>query len=423
MKAGALILYIYSSDVAILGAGPAGIAAAITAAREGLDVLLIERYGCVGGGLTSMYVRPFLGSVENANIGREIEMEVKELSADMSSVEAAKCALTKLLHDAGVRVLLQSSLCAVHTENRRIDHIEIATQSGICEVRAKMWLDASGDGVLCSMAGCTVEVGRDEDGLVQPTSLMFTVEGIAPWQTLICQHEEDYRQLGDGREYLDLCHKACASGELPSTVNIVRLYATGHEGERMVNATQLNRVPSLIPENVFVSEYQLRVQMETIVRFLKKNIPGFENIRVNGSATTLGVRESRRVIGDYILTAEDLISGRKFDDGVVHNACFCIDIHNPAGPGQAVNEEGCPHRAQPYDIPYRCMTPLGFDNLLTAGRCISGTHEAHASYRVMRICMGMGFAAGHAAVLALQNNGITRDIDVKELRRRVHIDA
>lgn len=418
-----MILCIYSSDIAILGAGPAGIAAAITAAREGLDVILIERYGCVGGGLTSMYVRPFLGSVENANIGKEIEQAVKEASSDMSSVEAAKYALTKLLHDAGVRVLLQSSICSVHTQDRQIDRIEITTQSGICEVKAKMWLDASGDGVLCTMAGCRVEVGRDEDGLVQPTSLMFTIEGIEPWQELLCQHEEDYKQLGDGREYLDLCHKACASGELPSTVNIVRLYSTGYPGERMVNATQLNRVSSLIPENLFESEYQLRQQTETIVRFLKNNIPGFANIRVNGSATTLGVRESRRVIGDYVLTADDLIAGRKFDDGVVHNACFCIDIHNPAGPGQAVNEEGCPHHAQPYDIPYRCMTPLGFDNLLTAGRCISGTHEAHASYRVMRICMGMGFAAAHAAVLALQNNGKTRDVDINELRCRVHIDA
>jgi ribulose 1,5-bisphosphate synthetase/thiazole synthase len=110
-----LILCIYSSDIAILGAGPAGIAAAITAAREGLDVIMIERYGCVGGGLTSMYVRPFLGSVENANIGKEIEQAVKEASSDMSSVEAAKYALTKLLHDAGVRVLLQSSICSVHT--------------------------------------------------------------------------------------------------------------------------------------------------------------------------------------------------------------------------------------------------------------------------------------------------------------------
>ena len=408
-------------DLIIIGAGPAGIAAALSAARRGADTLLVERYGCVGGGMTSMYVRPFLGTVKNVNVGCEIEAAVTALCDRMSPVEAAKCALTKLLHDAGVQVLLQSSLVGVGKDGRRIVSVTVSTQSGTVELTAKQFIDASGDGVLAALAGCTVEVGRDEDGLMQPTSLMFTIEGIEPWQTLICQHEEHYQQLTNGEEYLDLCHKACASGELPSTVNIVRLYHTGRIGERMVNATQLNRVNPLEPMHLFESEYQLREQIHTEVDFLRNNIPGFADIHVNGSATTLGIRESRRVMGDYVLTADDLIEGRKFDDAVVHNACFCIDIHNPAGPGQAVAEEGCPKMAKPYDIPYRCLTPQGIDNLLIAGRCISGTHEAHASYRVMRICMGMGDAAGHAAVLAMQGDGITRSVDVREIQKAVHI--
>jgi len=411
----------YQCETAIVGAGPAGIAAALVAARCGANVLLIERYGCVGGGMTSMYVRPFMGSVENQNIGQEIEKAINELSDSMNPVEAAKCALSRLLHEAGVHVLLQSTLCAVHTNSGRITSLEIATQSGVCNVCAQQYIDASGDGVLCTYAGCNVQVGRESDGLVQPTSIMFTVDGIEPWQNISCRHEEHYQDLGDGREYLDLCHKACASGELPPTVNIVRLYETGHPGERMVNATQLNGVDSLKPANLFESEHELRAQIETVVRFLKCNIPGFANIRVSGSATTLGIRESRRIIGDYVLTSDDLIAGRKFEDAIVHNACFCIDIHNPSGPGQAVNEEGCPKTVQPYDIPYRCITPLGFDNLLTAGRCISGTHEAHASYRVMRICMAVGDAAGRASVMALHKKACTRDIDIKELQCKLGI--
>ncbi len=408
-------------DLIIIGAGPAGIAAALAAARSGIDTLIVERYGCVGGGMTSMYIRPFLGSVTNINIGREIEQNVNLYCDRMSHVEAAKYALTKLLHDSTVNVMLQASLSSVKVENRKIISIEVTTQSGNIELTAKQFIDASGDGVLSTMAGCKVEIGRTEDGLMQPTSIMFTIEGIEPWQELVCQHEEHYQDLGDGREYLDLCHKACASGELPSTVNIVRLYKTGHTGERMVNATQLNKVDPLKPENLFESEYLLREQIHSVVSFLKNNIPGMANIRVNGSSSTLGIRESRRVIGDYVLTAEDLIAGRKFDDAIVHDACFPLDIHNPDGPGQAVDEEGCPKVAHPYDIPYRCLTPIGFDNLLVAGRCISGTHEAHSSYRVMRICMAMGDAAGHAATLAVNSSNNTRDIDIKELQKLINI--
>lgn len=408
-------------DLIIIGAGPAGIAAALSAARRGANTLLVERYGCVGGGMTSMYVRPFLGSVKNVNVGNEIEATVLELGDRMSPVEAAKCALTKLLYDAGVHVILQSSLTAVKTDGSRIVSVTISTQSGIVELTAKQFIDASGDAVLATLAGCTVEVGRESDGLMQPTSLMFTIEGIEPWQNLCCEHEEHYQQLPNGEEYVDLCHKACDSGELPPNVNIVRLYNTGRVGELMVNATQLNYVNPLEPLNLFESEYQLREQIRMVVDFLRRRIPGFANIRVNGSATTLGIRESRRVIGDYILKVEDLIEGRKFDDAVVQGACFCFDIHNPDGPGQATAEEGCSMSVKPYDIPYRCLTPQGIDNLLVAGRCISGTHKAHSSYRVMRICMGIGDAAGHAAVLSIHGDGTTRGVDVREIQKFVHI--
>lgn len=410
-------------DLIIIGAGPAGIAAALSASRSGIDTLIVERYGCVGGGMTSMYIRPFLGSVTNNNIGREIEQSVNSYCNRMSHIEAAKYALTKLLHDSNVNVLLQSSLASVKVENKMIRTIEVTTQSGNIELTAKQFIDASGDGALAAMAGCEIKVGRLSDGLMQPTSIMFTIEGIEPWQQLTCQHEEHYQDLGDGREYLDLCHKACASGELPSTINIVRLYNTGHTGERMVNATQLNKVNPLDPQNLFESEYILREQIHAVVNFLKNNIPGMANIRVNGSSTTLGIRESRRVMGDYVLTEDDLIAGRKFDDAIVHDACFSIDIHNPAGPGQSVDEERCPKIAQPYDIPYRCLTPIGFDNLLVAGRCISGTHEAHSSYRVMRICMAMGDAAGHAAALAINSTNNTREINISDLQKMLNIEC
>ena len=406
--------------VVVVGAGPAGIAAALASARGGIPTALIERYGCVGGGLTSMYVRPLLGIVKNVNIGDEIAQRIDDYADFMSSIESAKCVLVEMLHEAGVDVYLQTMFTSVDVRNGRITAVHAANHGReICFI-ADQFIDSTGDGDLSAAAGCEIAYGRDIDGLVQPVSIMFTIDGVSPEQDLLCTHEEDYQQLSDGREYLDLCHKACDSGELPRTVNIVRLYSTGRIGERMVNATQVNRVNTLEPLPFFEAEYELRSQVRQITEFLRNNIPGFENIRVNGSCTTLGVRESRRVMGDYVLTGEDLIAGRKFNDAVVHDANFCIDIHNPDGAGQA-EPDACRNHPKDYDIPYRCLCPRGIDNLLTAGRCISGDHRAHASYRGMRICMAMGHAAGAAALLCVKRGVTTRQVPLGQLQRMLNI--
>ena len=128
----------------------------------------------------------------------------------------------------------------------------------------------------------------------------------------------------------------------------------------------------------------------------------------------MGVRESRRVLGDYVITAEELAEGKRFDDAVVHRAEFIVDIHNPAGAGQA---EAQIQYCKPYDLPYRCFVPRGIENLYTAGRCISGTHRAHASYRVMSICKAMGEAVGIAATLCARKGYTPRTLDVGELQR------
>ncbi len=412
-------------DVLVVGSGPAGIAASLAAARKGRKTALIERYGCLGGGMTSSYVRPFLGSVKNENIGREIEARIAEAQSFCSPVEAAKIVLAEMAHEAGAEVYLQTQAVRAETVpgtdgRRRIRSVRAVSHGEEYEFTADAYVDATGDGDLAAAAGADFMIGREADGLVQPLSIMFTIEGIEPDTGLVCRHEEDRHDLGDGREYLDLCHKACASGELPASVNIVRLYATGRQGERMVNATQMNRVWPLDPRSLADAEYELRTQVRRVVLFLQNNIPGFAHIRVNGSCTTTGVRESRRVTGDYTLTADDLFAGRRFEDAVVTDADFCIDIHNPDGAGQA-ERDGCPYTPMPYEIPYRSMTVAGFDNLLTAGRCISGDHRAHASYRVMRICMAMGHAAGIAAALMSEDGLPSRRIDIRRVQEAVGI--
>lgn len=407
-------------DVIIAGAGPAGISAALEASRSGCRVALLERYGCVGGNLTMGHVGPLMGTVCPGTIGEKIEHAICPVYDLCPDFELAKIRLTELLDEAGVDVYLQTAVVNAEKEGDALRRIHTDGKFGKQSFEAPLFIDATGDGDLATLSGCPWESGREGDGLVQPVSIMFVISGVDENQTLVCQHEEHYTDLGDGREYLDLCHQACRTGELPPTVNIVRLYRTAYPDERMVNATQANRIDPLDSEAVFRAEADLRRQMLQIMTFLKKNIPGFENIRIKSSSSTLGVRETRRILGDHVLVGEELLSGKKFADAVVHNASFPLDIHNPSGPGQSTEEEKCPPRVQPYDIPYSAMRPLGVSNLLTAGRCISGTHEAMSSYRVMRICMAMGQAAGAAAALMKANGCFdTRKLDAGLIREHL----
>ena len=403
-------------DVVVAGAGPAGIAAALESARAGRKTALIERYGCVGGNLTQGYVGPLLGTVQPGTIVDDIEAALGATKAEVPDFEKAKIVLTELLFDAGVDVYLQTSVIGAKKLGEHLETVYTAGKFGKMDFSAEVFIDATGDGDLAAYSDCEFEIGREGDGLVQPVTLMFVIDGVDPDQPLLCCHEEHYTDLGDGREYLDLCHKACKTGELPENGNIVRLYATGVKTERMVNATQENRIDPLDPMAVFKAEVSLRKQIGRIVDFLKNNIPGFENIQIKGSASTLGVRESRRVIGRYKLTEQDLMEGRAYPDSVVHGVRFALDIHNPAGPGQSVNEERRPSTPKLYDIPFSAMCPLGCENLLTAGRCISGTHVAHSSYRVMRICMAMGQAAGAAASVMCETGATNETVDTDLIR-------
>lgn len=393
-----------SWDVIVCGAGPSGIAAAVTAARLGVKVMLLERYGAVGGCLTLANVTTVMGDVARGTIRDELaELLVSPNASTGIDSEAAKSLLVDLLAREGVTFRLQAPVVDAQVEDGVIRGVYVLTQQGVVLMQAKRIIDATGDGFVAAMAGCDVMVGRDGDGLVQPSSLMYTIDGIDPESTLTCCHEEHYTTFSDGREYLSMCKQAAAEGRLPANVSIVRLYQTGNKGERLVNATQMNGVNILHDGDAERSEVELRRQMEQVNAFLRSEVPGFADCRVRVSASTLGVRESRRIRGRYILDAEDLLWGRRFDDAVVHRVCFSIDIHNPTGGGQS-ETEGLPHQAQPYDIPMRALQPLKVEHLILAGRCISGSHRAHASYRVMNIAMAIGQAAATMAAVSIRED-------------------
>lgn len=403
-------------DIIVCGAGPAGIAAAVAAARLGQRVMLLERYGMVGGCLTLGNVTTIMGSVAPGTIRDELAALLKSPdTATGIDGEEAKGLLIRLLDEEGVTLRLQSPVADALVEGGVIRGVFVLTQQGLVLMRAKRVIDATGDGYVAAMAGAEVMVGRDGDGLTQPASLMYTIEGVDEGCTLVCTHEEHYTTLPDGREYLALCREAAADGRLPACITIVRLYRTGRPGERLVNATQANGVSILRDGDAERAEGELRRQMAQVNRFLREEIPGFASIHTRVSASTLGVRESRRIRGRAMLTAEDLLAGRRFEDAVVHRAHFPLDIHNPTGGGQA-ETAGCPHQTRPYDIPMGALQPLRVENLLLAGRCISGTHRAHASYRVMNIAMAVGQAAGVMAAVSIRTGAPASMVDYAPVR-------
>lgn len=406
-------------DVIVAGAGPAGICAAVAAARQGAKVALVERYGVVGGNLTAGYVGPILGMVGRGTMRDELvrllgvpDNDMIGITGKAHDIERAKCVLAELIARETIDVYLQSTVYDVIKEGNAVHGLLLATNEGPLALTARITVDATGDAVVSYLAGAAIEKGRD-DGLMQPVTLEFTIDGIDDTRGVVCIGDVDEVELG-GERFLDFCRRCADEGKLPQKLAAVRLHPTTHAGQRQVNTTQVNGVDSTRVGHLFRAEVELRQQIGLLVDFFRTNLPGYEQCRCISSGTTVGVRESRRVMGDYVITAEELAAGKRFDDAVVHRAEFIVDIHNPAGAGQA--EERIQY-CEPYDLPYRCFTPRGVENLYTAGRCISGTHRAHASYRVMSICMAMGEAVGIAAALCVRKGCTPRTLDVGELQR------
>lgn len=408
-------------DVIVAGAGPAGICAAVAAARGGAKVALVERYGVVGGNLTAGYVGPILGMVGRGTMRDELvrllgvpENDMIGRTGKAHDFEKAKLVLAEFVNHENIDVYLQSTVADVLKDGNRVEGLVLATNETLFALKAHIVIDATGDAVVSALAGARIEKGR-EDGLMQPVTLEFTIDGVDESRGVVCIGDVDEVKLGDER-FLDWCRRKASEGKLPERLAAVRLHPTTIPGQRQVNTTQVNGVDITETGSIFKADLELRRQIALLVDFLRANVPGYENCRCISSGTTTGVRESRRVMGEYVITAEELQEGKKFDDAIVHDAEFIVDIHNPAGAGQAESRIAY---CKPYDLPYGCFVPLGLENLYVAGRCISGTHRAHASYRVMSICMSMGEAVGIAAAMCARQGCTPRTLDVKSLQRKM----
>ncbi len=407
-----------SYDVVVAGAGPAGICAAVAAARSGVNVALVERYGVLGGNLTAGYVGPILGMVGKGTMRDEVMDLLGVPDNDMigetgvaHDMEKAKRVLAEFVARENIDVFLQTPIVDGILEDMSLKGLVVMTKEGMRIIEGKVTVDATGDGDVAHFAGTPVEKGR-EDGLMQPVTLEFTLEGVDESRAITCIGDVDDVKL-NGERFLDYCARCARQGLLPKNLAAVRLHPTVRPGQRQVNTTQYNGADATRVQDLFAAEVELRRQIEILVKFFRENLPGYEKCWCMASGDTLGVRETRRVQGEYVITAKELAAGKRFWDVVVHKAEFIVDIHNPAGAGQAEDKI---QYVVPYDLPYRCFVPLKVENLLTAGRCISGTHRAHASYRVMSICMAMGEAAGTAAALCIKEGCTPRSLEVKKLQ-------
>ena len=401
-------------DVLVAGGGPGGVAAAIAAARAGASVLLIEQYGCVGGMGTIGHVLTWSGSVRGG-LFAEFKERVSGAGGLSASgvgfdLEVTKRVMEQMLTEAGVRLRYHTFACKSTVQDGTITGVIAESKSGREAFLAERVIDATGDADIAADAGCPFEKGRPEDGLLQPASLMFRMGGVDTDRAPGIPSFESRVELPKGDAHT-LAREAAKAGKLPRNCEHVLIYHLPRPGQVLINMSNVTGIDGTSADDLTRAEVEGRSQLEPIARFLRENVPGFEEAYVLDSGALVGVRETRRVTGEYTLTIDDVLEAKAFPDGIVR-ARFPVDIHDPKG--HAGDSSRLPRGF--YEMPYRCLIPLDVENLLIAGRPISATHEAHASLRVMPICMAIGQAAGLASALSVRELVHPRDLDVELLR-------
>jgi len=398
-------------EVIVAGGGTAGIAAAVAAARNGANTVLIERYGFLGGTMTAGLVNPFMTfHAGNKQIIKGLLQEIIDRLKSMDGYdektkafdhEAMKIIADQMIREAGVKLLLHTYITgALVTKMNVIRGVEVYNKSGRQIILGRVIIDATGDGDVAVMAGAPYEKGRKEDGLTQPMTLNFRMGGV------------DIDRMPSRDQINKIFEEAKAKGEIAIPRENVLYFSTTRKGEIHFNTTRIVKVDGTKAEDLTYAEIEGRRQMVELIKFLKEKISGFENAYLLTSAVQIGVRETRRIIGEYMLTEEDIVKAKKFKD-IIARGSYPIDIHNPTGEGTTIKRLP---PGESYDIPYRCLVPKKVNNLLIAGRCISSTHEAQAAIRVIPIVIAIGQAAGTAAALAAKLNVSPRELDVQLLQ-------
>jgi len=396
-------------DVIVAGGGPAGVGAAFASASKGAKTLLVEQMNFLGGMWTGGLVNPMFDYKNKNGLLKGIVDELKSQNLwggfwDICfPYEPMKHLLDRRMEQAGVHVLCGTGVSKPIMSGNIVTGIITENKSGRNAYLGKVVIDCTGDADVAARAGVTCHVGRPEDGAVQAMTLMFTIGNV------------EYMQR-EGTQLFKLIEKAKEEYGVDYTLPHVRPYIIQIPASKTA-VVQLTHMRGYDPLNAFdLTEVNKkgREQAQMVVDFMKKYIPQFKEIELLQTAPLLGVRESRRIEGEYCLTEEDLIEGKRFDDGIAE-VTFNIDIHSPDSSAQKCVV------VPPYLIPYRCLIPKGVTGLLVAGRCISGTHVAMSSYRVTGDCIAMGEAAGYAAFEAVTQNKDVRAVSIGEIKRHINL--
>lgn len=433
-------------DVVVAGGGPAGLVAALAAKRAGADTLLVERYGYLGGLLTGGFVTkpqaPVVGGIPEEVFERarklggakgNIRYRLRDGSYTyfMSPIdpETMKRVAFEMVEEAGVKLLLHSLAVGSVSEGKEVKGIIVENKSGRQAILADMVVDASGDADVAAQAGAPYVVGRREDGVAQPMSMMFRMGGV--------EMNKLVEYTRNNPEDFTFTYYPDVEGPVPEEAQRLNVVLEGfwklqekaaeemeYERPRMglnvktgigigdvyINATRITEGVATNVQDLTNAEIRVRRQVQECVDFLVRYVPGFERAYLMDTPAEIGVRESRRIIGEYTLTLDDVLKRRKFED-VVAKGYGVIDIHEPGGRGlrfEAIEE---------YQIPYRCLVPRKVERLLVAGRCISCDHEALGTVRTIPTCMYTGQAAGAAAALSARLKTMPRELNVSELQK------
>ncbi|NMC47364.1 MAG: FAD-dependent oxidoreductase [Chloroflexi bacterium] len=427
-------------DVIVVGGGPSGITAALAAGRANVSTLLIERYGFLGGMSSSALVYPWFtfhdlsGNQVIKGIAQEIvdhlierggsPGHLRDSSGFVWSVtpfdkEVYKSLALDLLSDANVDILLHSFVSELQVTDRKITSLKTVGKYGNAEVKGKLIIDATGDADVAALSGAPCVLGRPNDGKVQAMTYIFRLGGVkvAPIKAYYLEHPDEFYTPAVPVDSKNLPLTGVSGffkhwKKAPASIPRDRfLFFIGpRPGEITVNTTRILDIDPTRAEPITRAEITGRKQAELLTTFMQESLPGFENSFLLETPSQIGVRESRRIAGQFQLSETDIINSTAFPDGIARCG-YPIDIHMPDNAAMTLIDF-----KKSYEIPYRVLLPQRIDNLLVTGRAVSSSHDAFASLRVTAPVMALGQAAGSAAALYIKMNTCPADVDIGKLQ-------